>query len=165
MATRNSVFILMGVSGTGKSTIGNRLSEVLGIPFFDGDDYHPEANVQKMTSGVPLTDQDREGWLLRLNELAQAYKSKGAIIACSALKESYRQLLRQEMEEQLEFVHLEGSFELIKSRLENRKGHFMTSALLQSQFDTLETPKDAITVSIALSPEEIVTQVLNQISK
>ncbi|TMU57690.1 gluconokinase [Flagellimonas algicola] len=153
----------MGVSGTGKSTIGTMLSEQLGIPFFDGDDYHPEANVKKMSAGRPLNDHDRQGWLLRLNELAKEYQSTGAVIACSALKQSYRDLLRQGMNEKLAFVFLEGSFELIKSRLESRKGHFMTSTLLQSQFDTLEPPEDAITVSIALQPTEITEQVIKQL--
>lgn len=155
-----TVLIVMGVSGTGKSTIGTMLSERLGIPFFDGDDYHPEANVRKMSAGQPLNDHDREGWLIRLNELAKEHQNRGAVIACSALKQSYRDLLGQGMNEQLAFVFLEGSFELIKSRLENRKGHFMTSALLQSQFDALEPPEDAITVSIALQPAEITDQVI-----
>ncbi|WP_422348213.1 gluconokinase [Flagellimonas sp.] len=158
-----TVLIVMGVSGTGKSTIGTMLSKQLGIPFFDGDDYHPEANVKKMSAGQPLNDHDRQGWLIRLNELSKEHQKTGAVIACSALKQSYRDLLRQGMNEKLAFVFLEGSFELIKSRLENRKGHFMTSTLLQSQFDTLEPPEDAITVSIALKPEEILQQVIQQL--
>lgn len=163
MPSKNSVFIIMGVSGTGKSTIGKMLSEALHIPFYDGDDFHPEANVKKMSAGNPLNDDDRRGWLIRLNELAKAHKSKGAIIACSALKKIYRDLLGDGMGSQLTFIHLEGSFELIKSRLESRKGHFMTSTLLQSQFDTLESPKEAIVVSISLRPEEIVSQILEQL--
>ncbi|WP_431121562.1 gluconokinase [Flagellimonas flava] len=158
-----TVLIVMGVSGTGKSTIGTMLSKQLGIPFFDGDDYHPEANVKKMSAGQPLNDHDRQGWLIRLNELAKEHQKTGAVIACSALKQSYRDLLGQGMNEKLAFVFLEGSFELIKSRLENRKGHFMTSTLLQSQFDTLEPPEDAITVSIALQPAEITNQVIQQL--
>ncbi|WP_420399971.1 gluconokinase [Flagellimonas sp.] len=158
-----TVLIVMGVSGTGKSTIGTMLSKQLGIPFFDGDDYHPEANVKKMSAGQPLNDHDRQGWLIRLNELAKEHQKTGAVIACSALKQTYRDLLRQGMNQKLAFVFLEGSFELIKSRLENRKGHFMTSTLLQSQFDTLEPPEDAITVSIALQPNEITNQVIQQL--
>ena len=163
MANKATVLVIMGVSGTGKSTIGLMLSEKLGIPFFDGDDFHPEANVQKMTAGKPLNDEDRLGWLIRLNQLALEHKSNGAVIACSALKQSYRDILQQNMGAQLAFVYLEGSFELIKSRLENRKGHFMGTTLLQSQFDTLEPPIDAVTVSIALKPEEITHQVIQQL--
>nr|WP_299068813.1 gluconokinase [uncultured Allomuricauda sp.] len=162
MPNSQKVFILMGVSGTGKSTIGNLLSNKLGIPFFDGDDFHPEANIKKMGAGIPLSDDDRQGWLIRLNELAKEYKFNGAIIACSALKESYREMLQNEMENQLQFVHLEGTFELIKSRLENRKDHFMPLELLKSQFETLEPPQDAITVSISLTPEDIVHHIVNQ---
>ncbi len=163
MPNSTSVFIIMGVSGTGKSTIGKMLSDTLNIPFFDGDDYHPEANVQKMSAGHPLNDEDRKGWLTRLNELAKAHKSKGAVIACSALKEMYRELLAAGMNNQIAFVYLEGSFELIKSRLENRKGHFMTSALLQSQFDTLEPPSDAIVAPISMTPSQILNHILNQL--
>ncbi|KQC28888.1 gluconokinase [Flagellimonas eckloniae] len=162
MPNSKKVFILMGVSGTGKSTIGNLLSNKLGIPFFDGDDFHPEANIKKMAAGKPLNDDDRQGWLIKLNELAKEYKFRGAIIACSALKESYRGILQNEMENQLQFVHLEGSFELIKSRLENRKDHFMPLELLKSQFETLEPPVDAITVSISLTPDDIVHHIVNQ---
>lgn len=153
----------MGVSGTGKSTIGKLLSQKLGIPFFDGDDFHPESNVKKMSAGIPLNDDDREGWLIQLNQLAQSHTSTGAVIACSALKKSYRDMLHTNMEDRLGFVFLEGSFELIKSRLEQRKGHFMTSELLQSQFNTLEPPTDAIAVSIALPPEEMVSQIMQSL--
>lgn len=163
MSKTKYVFILMGVSGTGKSTIGQLLSHELDMPFFDGDDFHPEANIKKMVQGHPLNDIDRKGWLVTLNELAHEHKSKGAIIACSALKESYRKLLDKGMDGQLLFIHLEGSFELIKSRLDSRKEHFMTSSLLKSQFDTLEPPKDAISVSISLTPDEIIKQIINQI--
>ncbi|SHG25039.1 gluconokinase [Flagellimonas flava] len=163
MNKQPTVLIIMGVSGTGKSTIGTKLSERLDFPFFDGDDYHPEENVQKMSAGNPLNDEDRKGWLERLNQLALEHKSTGAIIACSALKESYRDLLSKQMGTTLQFVHLDGSFDLITSRLKARKGHFMTAALLQSQFDTLEPPKDAIIVSIELTPEEIVSSVLRQL--
>ncbi|MGX1929115.1 gluconokinase [Flagellimonas sp. 2504JD4-2] len=159
----NTVLVVMGVSGTGKSTIGNLLSEALDIPFYDGDDFHPEANVKKMSAGQPLNDHDRQGWLERLNLLAKEHRSQGAIIACSALKESYRKLLQNDMGDTLRFVYLEGSFELIKSRLENRKGHFMPLELLKSQFDTLEPPSKAIAVSVSHTPENIVQLILNQI--
>lgn len=151
----------MGVSGCGKSTIGKLLAKQLKIVFFDGDDYHPEVNVKKMASGKPLTDNDREGWLNTLNQLAKQHASPGVVIACSALKKSYRNLLQQDLKEQSTFVYLEGSFEEINERLRSRKGHFMPKALLQSQFDVLEAPTNAITVSVQLTPEEIVSKILS----
>ncbi|TAI49056.1 gluconokinase [Flagellimonas allohymeniacidonis] len=162
MTENKKVFIVMGVSGTGKTTVGKLLGKALDIPFFDGDDYHPETNVQKMSAGIPLNDQDREGWLLTLNELAQKHRSSGAVIACSALKESYRKILRKDLDNHLEFVFLQGSFELIKKRMESRKDHFMPAALLKSQFDTLEPPNDAITLSITNDPEMLVSQILRK---
>ena len=158
-----SIFIIMGVSGTGKTTIGKLLSKTYGFPFFDGDDFHPSANIEKMASGRPLDDNDREGWLKSLNKLAQEHIKSGAIIACSALKEIYRETLSEGITNKIVFVFLKGSFEQVKSRLDNRKGHFMSSALLKSQFDTLEEPKDAIEASIQLSPEEIITTIQNQL--
>lgn len=162
MPSIQKVYIIMGVSGTGKSTIGKLLSNTLQIPFFDGDDLHPKENIEKMEAGNPLNDDDREGWLIRLNVLAKEHKSTGAIIACSALKESYREILLEETKNHLEFIYLEGSFELIKSRLESRKGHFMPLALLRSQFDTLEVPAEAITVSVSMTPDQIIQEITNQ---
>lgn len=153
----------MGVSGTGKTTIGKLLSEKLKYPFFDGDDYHPEENVKKMKAGTPLNDDDRKGWLIRLNQLALEHKKSGAVIACSALRKNYRGLLRAGMGNKIKFIFLKGSFELIKSRLENREGHFMPLGLLQSQFDTLETPSKALSVSVEDSPSEIVEDIVRQL--
>ena len=107
------IFYVMGVSGCGKSTIGKMLAQELEIPFFDGDDYHPEANIEKMKSGRPLNDEDRKGWLLRLNTLAQSQKEKGAVIACSALKEAYRVLLNKGLKNEVCWVYLEGSYATI----------------------------------------------------
>ncbi|WP_136465612.1 gluconokinase [Flagellimonas onchidii] len=163
MARFDKVLVVMGVSGTGKSTIGRLLSEALDIPFYDGDDFHPEANVKKMRVGKPLNDKDRQSWLEKLNALALEHKSTGAIIACSALKQRYRNLLEKDMGSAIHFIYLEGSFELIKSRLESRKEHFMPLELLQSQFDTLEPPSEAITVSIFHSPEKIVELIRGEI--
>lgn len=153
----------MGVSGTGKSTIGKLLSQKLGIPFFDGDDFHPEANIKKMASGIPLNDDDRLGWLVALNTLSKANKNLGAVIACSALKSSYREILRKDMGTNMIFVYLEGNFALVKARMEKRDSHFMPIDLLKSQFDTLEVPKNAITVSIEQSPENIVRAIREQL--
>ncbi len=154
------IFFIMGVSGSGKTTIGKLLAAALSIPFFDGDDFHSEQNVSKMAAGHPLTDQDRMGWLLSLNKLAIRHQSKGAVIVCSALKEGYRQLLSAKIENKVTWVLLQGSFEIIQERLQKRKGHFMPAELLKSQFETLETPKDALTASIVPPPEEIVNKLL-----
>ncbi|MDF0716177.1 gluconokinase [Muricauda sp. 334s03] len=163
MPNGKNVIVVMGVSGSGKTEIGKLLSEKLSRPFFDGDDFHPEANVKKMSSGRPLNDEDRKEWLIAINKLAVEHRHKGAIIACSALKKNYRSLLRAGMGNCMAFVYLDGSFELIKSRLEKRKGHFMPMNLLQSQFDTLEPPSKAIIVSIEESPAKIVKKVLKEL--
>jgi len=153
----------MGVSGTGKTTIGNLLAKALTVPFFDGDDFHPQANINKMAAGLPLNDNDRYDWLATLNQLAKNNKAKGAVIACSALKEKYRVQLSSTIEMKTVFVYLKGTFAEIKSRLDSREGHFMTSALLKSQFDTLEPPTDAITVSILHTPKQITKEILNHL--
>lgn len=153
----------MGVSGTGKTTIGKLLAEKLNIPFFDGDDFHPSANIEKMSAGIPLNDLDREGWLQTLNKLANEHKASGAVIACSALKESYRQILKKGMNNQMDFIFLQGSFELIKKRMEQRKGHFMPLELLKSQFNTLEIPRDAIFISVDQTSEKILSEILMKI--
>ena len=163
MTPNQKVYVAMGVSGTGKTTIGKLLAQKLDVPFFDGDDFHPVANVEKMHAGIPLDDKDREGWLKALNQLAKEHKSSGAVIACSALKQSYRNLLKDGMGPHLDFIFLEGSFELIKNRMEQRKGHFMPIQLLQSQFDTLEVPKNVLTVSIDQAPEKLVAQILQNL--
>ncbi|MEL6917476.1 MAG: gluconokinase [Bacteroidota bacterium] len=157
------IFFVMGVSGCGKSTIGTALAEALSIPFFDGDDYHPQANIDKMSAGHPLNDEDRYGWLVRLNELAAENLDKGAVIACSALKKTYRNLLKAGVEDKVKWVYLEGSFEEILKRHQDRKNHFMPTVLLQSQFDALEPPETAITISIQHTPEEIVSLIINQL--
>ena len=161
--TKNNLFVIMGVSGTGKTTIGKLLSSALHLPFYDGDDYHPEVNITKMASGKPLDDDDRLGWLVALNELLTSKNNTGAIVACSALKNAYRTILSKGLEESLHFVYLKGSFEEVKSRMERRKGHFMPLELLKSQFDTLEEPNNAITVSILGTPDEIVQEILDEL--
>ncbi|WP_318308778.1 gluconokinase [Flagellimonas crocea] len=163
MPNGKTVLVVMGVSGSGKSRIGKLLSEKLSRPFFDGDDFHPEANVKKMSSGQPLNDQDRKEWLITLNKLAIEHRENGAIIACSALKKNYRSLLRAGMGSCMGFVYLKGSFELIQSRLDKRKEHFMPVHLLKSQFDTLEPPSKAIIVSIEETPNNIVQEIIKQL--
>ena len=154
----------MGVSGVGKSTIGNLLADELKVPFFDGDDYHPEANIEKMSSGIPLNDDDRHGWLVKLNELAkEQLKNNSCVIVCSALKEKYRKLLSDGIAKQTNWVHLTGSFETIYNRMNARKDHFMPSDLLRSQFETLEAPLNAIVCNVELSPEEIIKKIKEEL--
>jgi gluconokinase len=156
--------IIMGVSGSGKTSVGEALAKELGWPFFDGDSFHPEANVKKMSAGIPLNDDDRKPWLERLHDLmkGQLEEGKSVIIGCSALKESYRHILRGNLN--VRFVYLEGSFELIMERMQKRKDHFMKATMLESQFETLEVPKDAITVSIADPIEVIIQKVIQHLN-
>ncbi len=152
----------MGVSGCGKTTIAGLLSKKINIPFFDADDFHPEQNVEKMTNGVALDDADRKPWLKTLNiNLKEWQKKKGAILACSALKEKYRASLTVGVN--IQWVFLEGNLKLIKKRLEHRKGHFMNTHLLQSQFECLEAPKYGTKIGIDKSPEYIVDELLRHI--
>lgn len=160
-----TIFFIMGVSGTGKTTIGTLLASALGIPFFDGDDYHPKENITKMAAGEPLNDDDRYGWLTALNSLAKKNKIEGAVIACSSLKEKYRVQLIEKINKETVFIYLEGSYDQIKSRLDSRENHYMTSALLKSQFEALEPPKNAISISIMDEPKKILNIILNQLKK
>ena len=150
------IVVVMGVSGCGKSTIGALLAQRLGAEFLDADEYHPPENVAKMTSGVPLSDEDRKPWLERLN--AELKRSKHAVLACSALKESYRKTLAQGTD--CRFVHLRGSIELIRSRMTQRQHRYMPASLLESQFAALEPPARAIEVDIAQPPERCVDTVI-----
>lgn len=155
----------MGVSGCGKSTIGKLLAQELNIPFFDGDDFHPEANIKKMSSGQPLNDADRQGWLETLNDLAKKQLTKNScVLVCSALKQKYRDTLSLDLEAQTKWVYLSGAFNQIYNRVNKRPDHFMPSKLLQSQFDTLEEPKDALKIDIALTPENIIKKIKAQIN-
>lgn len=159
---KKTILFVIGVSGTGKSTIAQLLSEKLKLPFFDGDDFHSEANIEKMSNKIPLTDEDRYEWLVTLNKLAVNNQESGAVIVCSALKESYRKLLANTIEEKVVWISLESSFELLLERLQKRKGHFMPAELLRSQLDTFEPPVEAIKISIERSPQEIVDQILRE---
>ncbi|MEB7887218.1 gluconokinase [Serratia fonticola] len=153
--------ILMGVSGSGKSTIGAAVAREIKAKFIDGDDLHPRANIQKMASGQPLNDEDRAPWLQRLNDAAYSlnHKNESGIIVCSALKRRYRDLLRQDNDNMV-FIYLKGSFETILARLQARSGHFMPTELLKSQFEALEEPgideKDVICVDIDTDVEGVI---------
>lgn len=159
------IIFVMGVSGSGKSTIGRRLADALKVPFIDGDDYHPESNLAKMSSGQALNDSDREGWLRILNKIALDHISSGAVIVCSALKESYRQILEENLQDLCQWVILLGSYELILGRLKKRADHFMPPALLRSQFDTLEVPEYGIHLDISKTPESLNEYLLNALKK
>lgn len=156
------VYIMMGVSGAGKTLIGQKLADRMDLPFYDGDDFHPEANVKKMSSGQPLNDADRRPWLEHLAQnVKEWHQSNGAVLACSALKEKYRAILTSKQEAC--FIYLKGSLSLIAGRMADRADHFMPEALLQSQFETLEEPQEGITVSIDQSPDEIADDIIAQL--
>ena len=156
--------IVMGVSGCGKSTVGEALAEKLGIPFMEGDKLHPASNVEKMAAGTPLNDDDRWPWLDLVGaELRKGYEATGIVISCSALKKSYRQRLRDACGGPLAFVYLDGSEALLTERMGARTGHFMPLSLLKTQLATLEVPTGepgVVTVSIDASPEEITENAL-----
>ena len=152
---QSPVIYIMGVSGSGKTTVGKLLSSATGIPFFDADDLHSSANKNKMAAGIPLNDKDRQGWLLQVNSLAiEQQRSAGAIIACSALKEKYRDVLNEGILRPC-WVFLNGNFELILERMKKRD-HFMPADLLASQFEILEIPADALSIDINDMPGHIV---------
>ncbi len=160
------IVVLMGVSGSGKTTIGMLLAERTGAVFADADDYHPAANKAKMAEGQPLNDEDRQPWLETLNQLLLGWLREGkpGVLACSALKEKYRLTLSQGIaESELRFVWLDGPKALIAERLAKRHHEFMNSKLLDSQIATLEIPKDALRVEIDSEPEEIVERILEQV--
>ena len=159
------IIILMGVSGSGKSTVGRLLAERLAWEFHDGDDLHPEENVRKMAAGTPLTDDDRRPWLERIGETMQECDAAGrnAVVACSALREAYRDyLLRQSPV--VDLVFLQGRRDTILERMEKRSDHFMPADLLDSQFEALEEPRHAVVADVAKSPEEIVEHIVQQLS-
>ena len=159
------VIIVMGVSGSGKTTIARTLADALHWTFSDADDFHNPANVQKMRSGIALTDEDREPWLRAIRAAIEQWKRHefGHVLACSALKESYREILGRN-DPDVKFVYLQGEFDLISRRLKGRKSHFFNAALLRSQFDTLEIPKDALVVDISRTPQEIVQTIIGAIN-
>jgi len=155
------LFLLMGVSGCGKSTIGKALAHQLGWDFYDADDFHQPHNIAKMAGGIPLADEDRAPWLASLHELISSCldANRSAVLACSALKESYRQQLLED-NDGVQIIYLKGSFTLIRSRMISRASHYMKLSMLQSQFDALEEPRDALVIDASLSVEEVVAQIL-----
>ncbi len=158
--------IIMGVSGCGKTVVGKALAQHLEWDFFDADDFHPPANIAKMESGAPLDDSDRAPWLDSLHDLIlSSLKAKRpAVLACSALKERYRQQL-MDGNSGAQLIYLKGSYDLIWSRMTARAGHYMMPAMLQSQFNTLEEPLNAIVVDVELSVAEIIKKIIAELNK
>jgi gluconokinase len=154
-------FVLMGVAGSGKSAVGARAAERLGWVFLDADDFHPESNVEKMRHGIPLTDEDRKPWLERLHQEVKNRLGAGTslILACSALKDTYRFLLHQGLPT-MNFVYLNVDHDTVLDRLRHRQAHFFPKELLDSQFATLQVPKDAIVVNANLPLDDVVQQVV-----
>ena len=160
---RSDIFVVMGVSGCGKSTVGAQLAATLGLEFLEGDTLHPPGNVARMAAGVALSDADRAGWLQTLaDRIGEAHAAgQGLVLSCSALKCSYRDILRQGAPD-LHFVHLQGDYEVLAARMAARTGHYMPMSLLASQLETLEVPgpqENAQTFSVATRPELIVAAV------
>ena len=163
------IVILMGVSGSGKSTIGQQLAQALGWCFVEGDDLHPIANVEKMRQGIPLTDADRGPWLQAIGQqISQLQQAKqAAVITCSALKQRYREgLYSTQPPSTLQFVYLKASPAVLRSRLTRRQGHFMQASLLDSQLATLEEPTQAITINLTATDTtaQIVAQIRQQLA-
>ena len=158
------VVILMGVSGSGKTTIGQLLAKELNWRFYDGDDFHPKANVAKMSRGIPLTDRDRGAWLAALEHLIRGLIEEriSAVITCSALKQTYRDRLVGNRNDVV-LVYLKGDYDLTQERLLSRKDHFMKADLLTSQFDTLEEPEDVLAIDTAQEPVVIVAEIKQQL--
>jgi gluconokinase len=162
--TENRIVIVMGITGSGKTTVGQALAARCGWAFYDADEFHSPANKQKMRDGIPLTDQDRWPWLEHLRALAEAelLKPKSAVIACSALRGVYRQRLRPNdpaLSARLHFVYLRVSPELARQRVASRPGHYMPPSLVESQLEALEEPKDAVTLDAARPVEELVKEI------
>jgi gluconokinase len=165
---KNDLYVVMGVAGSGKSVIGATLARSLNVAFIEGDDLHSAANVARMGSGIPLTDDDRRDWLAALAERIREAKTAGVgvVVTCSALKNSYRDVLRCAASD-VQFIFLDGPRALIAERLKNRTGHYMPLSLLDSQFATLEVPKVDEHVwkfDIAKSPEQIVAGILTRVA-
>ncbi|MDF3142649.1 MULTISPECIES: gluconokinase [unclassified Streptomyces] len=161
------VVVVMGVAGTGKTTIGPSLAARLGVPYAEGDDFHPQANIAKMSAGTPLDDADRWPWLDAIGAWAHGRAGLGGVVSCSALKRSYRDRLRAAAPGVV-FVHLTGDREVIEDRMAHRQGHFMPTALLDSQFATLQplqADEAGVAVDVAGSPEEITERAVKALSE
>jgi len=166
VAVSDGIYVVMGVAGSGKSLIGSALARALGVAFVEGDDHHPPDNVARMAAGIPLTDDDRSGWLRSIADRIREARADGVglVVACSALKRGYRDVLRAESGVvDLRFVLLRGERALIADRLTSRRGHFMPASLLESQFDALEEPapdEEAWVYDVTQAPDGIVSSLV-----
>ncbi len=159
------VYIIMGVSGSGKTTIGRMLAHKLAMKFYDADDYHPKNNLNKMKNLVALDDEDRIPWLLDMAaHIAQWDRDNGAVLACSALKEKYRRILSRDGNQQVTFIYLECDKNTILERMKMRRGHFFPSELLESQFDALEVPLAGILVKNDGTPDLVCMEIIDKIT-
>jgi len=160
------ILVLMGVSGSGKTTVGKLLAEGLGWTFIDADDFHPQANIEKMRRGIPLTDDDRRPWLAALRSRIEAARAnkENVVLACSALKHAYQDYLEHAGADCVHYVYLKGSEAIIRDRLAKRTGHFMNPVLLHSQFETLEPPEHAVTVDVTPPAEEVVAEIRREMT-
>lgn len=158
------IVLLMGTAGSGKTTVGELLAAQLGWEFADGDSFHSPANIDKMKRGIPLDDDDRTPWLNSIREVMEKWdvQRRNVVLACSALKRDYR--LRLQINSNVKLVYLKGSYELLRERLHQRKGHYAGEQLLASQFADLEEPTDALTVDVAHVPEEIVAEIRQRLA-
>lgn len=160
------LYVVMGVAGSGKTSIGEGVAELIGGTFIDGDDYHPQSSIDKMASGDPLTDEDRWPWLEIISQELARIEGIG-LVGCSALKKSYREFITMNAGEPVQFLYLDGSKELIAKRMAARTGHFMPTSLLDSQFDALEIPdstENAISIDISGTEPDVVNLIVDEIS-
>jgi len=159
------VFIITGVSGCGKTTVGEALAKELGTSFYDGDQFHPASNIAKMSAGIPLTDEDRTPFLKSINNfIREKLPTENIVIACSALKDKYRDILSEGVDPlQLVWIHLQGSYDTIYERMTKREGHFMSAAMLRSQFETYEAPTKGIIVNIDQALEQMIDQIMAEV--
>ncbi|MFI2742827.1 gluconokinase [Zhouia sp. PK063] len=166
MNTTPTIYFVIGVSGSGKTTIGKLLAKELQIPYFEADDYHSKANKEKMSKGIPLNDDDRKGWLQALHNEAkhQIAQQKSGVISCSALKQKYRDVLQKDIELQVKWIYLKGDYDVIYKRVSQRTNHYMPASLLKSQFETLEEPQDAITVNVNYSIHHTMDEIMEKLA-
>ena len=157
------IIVIIGVAGSGKTTIGTMLADAMNCPFLDGDSLHSKENIAKMSHGIPLTDADRAPWLAAIHAriLNRFERGQDVVVGCSALKQRYRMVLADGVP--ITWVYLKGPFELIRTRLKHRPGHFMKADMLTSQFDALEEPSDALVVDVSAAPRVIVQRILSQL--